>query len=86
MAISGAWPDRGRFSEGAGDRPLFQADHRGRIMTVYKVLRFHIGDRDYRVGDTREAIPAEVAHLVECGVLQEVKMVAPPARKRSAKP
>jgi hypothetical protein len=55
-------------------------------MTVYKVLRFHIGDRDYRVGDTREAIPAEVAHLVEWGILQEVKMVAAPARKRSAKP
>lgn len=55
-------------------------------MTVYKVLRFHIADRDYRTGDTREAIPAEVAHLVASGTLEEVKVVAPTERKRSAKP
>lgn len=55
-------------------------------MTAYKVLRFHIADRDYRAGDTREAIAAEVAYLVASGTLEEVKVVAPPERKRGGKP
>lgn len=54
-------------------------------MTAYKVLRFHIGDRDYQVGDTRHATPVEVAHLVASGTLEEVKVVTPPERKGRAK-
>lgn len=37
----------------------------------YTVLREHLGDRDYRRGDEREADPSSVAHLVALGVLAE---------------
>ena len=37
----------------------------------YTVLREHLGDRDYRPGDEREADPSSVAHLVALGVLAE---------------
>ncbi|MCJ8139509.1 hypothetical protein [Falsirhodobacter halotolerans] len=30
----------------------------------YKVLRHHDGDRAYAPGDTRTAVPGDVAHLV----------------------
>jgi len=35
----------------------------------YKVMRDHIGDQEYRPGDTREAKAADVQHLVRSGVL-----------------
>jgi len=38
-------------------------------MAAYRVLRHHDGDRAYAPGDTREAAPADVAHLVALGVL-----------------
>lgn len=40
-------------------------------MKTYTVMREHIGDRAYVVGDKREANPHEVAHLVANGVLIE---------------
>lgn len=40
-------------------------------MALFKVLRGHLGDRFYAEGDTREAAPADVAHLVRNGVLAE---------------
>ena len=43
----------------------------------YKVARPHIGDKDYAVGDTRTANPAEVAHLVANGVLIDANAVWP---------
>ena len=43
----------------------------------YDVLRDHLGDKPYAKGDKREAIPAEVAHLVRAGVLIEAKVDAP---------
>ena len=33
-------------------------------LQTYKVVREHEGDRRYAVGDTREALPSDVAHLV----------------------
>ena len=39
----------------------------------YTVLREHLGDRDYRPGDEREAEPFSVAHLVALGVLAPVE-------------
>lgn len=38
----------------------------------YKVKRPHLGDKDYKVGDMREAKPNEVTHLVKNGVLEEI--------------
>lgn len=37
----------------------------------YTVNRPHFGDKDYRMGDIREAKPNEVAHLVKNGILKE---------------
>lgn len=59
-------------------------------MQSFNVLRQHYGDRDYLPGDTREADPAQVAHLVAAGVLEEVKVEPPvetkaPARSRAKK-
>lgn len=56
----------------------------------FNVLRQHYGDRDYVPGDTREADPAQVAHLVAAGVLEETKVEPPveaksPARSRAKK-
>lgn len=48
----------------------------------YNVLRQHIGDRDYLPGDTREADPAQVAHLVASGVLEQAK-VEPPVETKA---
>lgn len=38
----------------------------------YIVKRPHFGDKDFKVGDIREAKPNEVAHLVKNGVLEEL--------------
>ena len=46
---------------------------------TFNVLRRHEGDKLYDEGGTREAVPAEVAHLVANGVLQ--KAAAKPANK-----
>ena len=46
-------------------------------MARFKVLRQHYGDRGYEPGDIREADPAQVAHLIASGVLEEVKVQAP---------
>lgn len=43
----------------------------------YTVLREHLGDRDYRPGDEREADPSSVAHLVALGVLAPVDASTP---------
>ena len=42
-------------------------------MKTYKVARPHIGDRFYETGDTREAAPIDVKHLVDAGILVEVE-------------
>jgi hypothetical protein len=47
------------------------------MMARFNVLRQHYGDRDYIPGDTREADPAQVAHLVAAGVLEEIKVEPP---------
>lgn len=44
----------------------------------YTVLREHLGDRDYRRGDEREADPSSVAHLVALGVLAPIDVAADP--------
>lgn len=40
-------------------------------MVKYDVQREHYGDKYYVTGDTREANPAEVKHLVDKGILVE---------------
>ncbi|MBL3561067.1 hypothetical protein [Rhodovulum sulfidophilum] len=52
-------------------------------MQKFKVLRQHLGDRMYLQGDVREAVEADVAHLVAAGVLgaPENKAEAPPEAK-----
>lgn len=37
----------------------------------YVVKRQHFGDKMYYSGDTREADPRDVAHLIKSGVLAE---------------
>lgn len=59
-------------------------------MAEYRVLRGHIGDREYMPGDTREAAPHEVAHLVASGCLEdgaslETKVETVPENKAKAK-
>lgn len=44
----------------------------------YLVKREHLGDRDYRPGDEREANPSSVAHLVALGVLAQIEVAADP--------
>lgn len=59
-------------------------------MKTYKVLRQHIGDREYLPGDMRTAKPTDVAHLVKAGVLSEAgenggeSRSAAASRKRAA--
>lgn len=54
----------------------------------FRVIRQHLGDRMYMPGDTREADPKEVAHLVAGGVIEPVKEraagAAPEGAKRAA--
>ena len=40
---------------------------------TFNVLRRHEGDRLYDEGDTREAVPADVAHLITGGVLTKAE-------------
>lgn len=49
----------------------------------YTVKRSHQGDKWYDEGDTREANPADVGHLVQKGVLVAQK-AAPPLRNKKA--
>lgn len=44
----------------------------------FTVLREHLGDREYRPGDEREADPSSVAHLVALGVLALIDVAADP--------
>ncbi|WP_304615846.1 hypothetical protein [Paracoccus sp. (in: a-proteobacteria)] len=53
-------------------------------MKTYKVARPHIGDRFYETGDTREAAPIDVKHLVDAGILIEPE--ADPAPQREPQP
>ncbi|MGI3169990.1 hypothetical protein ACRARG_12595 [Pseudooceanicola sp. C21-150M6] len=50
-------------------------------MAKFDVKRDHLGDRPYKVGDTRDATKAEVAHLVAKGVLSPVKAAPKPKNK-----
>ncbi|MDW9588672.1 hypothetical protein GOA80_21885 [Sinorhizobium meliloti] len=50
-------------------------------MKTFKVLRQHLGDKQYMPGDTREANPSVVKHLVDAGVLKEAKAAAAKAEK-----
>lgn len=55
-------------------------------MAEYDVQREHYGDKYYVTGDTREANPAEVKHLVDKGVLVEsVKEAKPKTTKTTPK-
>jgi hypothetical protein len=49
---------------------------------TFNVLRRHEGDRLYDEGDTREAVPADVAHLVTSRVLEK----ANPKPRNKAEP
>lgn len=55
------------------------ADHK------YRVVREHIGDKPYAVGDERTASPGDVAHLVP-NVLKDLGPVKAEAEKAEAKP
>lgn len=50
----------------------------------YTVKRDHLGDRPYKVGDTRTAEPYDVRHLVERGILEEKAKPAPKNKSRLA--
>ncbi|RYE81852.1 MAG: hypothetical protein EOP19_17630 [Hyphomicrobiales bacterium] len=52
-------------------------------MQNYRVLRGHEGDRPYVEGETRQADPAAVAHLVG-KVLEPIKGKAEPSPKNKA--
>ncbi|WP_276716887.1 hypothetical protein [Pseudooceanicola nitratireducens] len=58
-------------------------------MAKFKVKRPHIGDREYQVGDVREANSQVVAHLVASGVLEAIEDEAvtsktePPAKDKA---
>lgn len=57
-------------------------------MSKFTVLRRHAAARDYFPGDTREADPDEVRHLVEAGVLEpiEAAKAAPGNKAEGAAP
>lgn len=55
-------------------------------MKPYLVKREHIGDKAYRTGDTREADPAMVRHLVKSGVLVEAKAANEGSTKAAPEP
>ena len=47
-------------------------------MKEYEVLRPHLGDRDYKVGDRRTANPVDVQHLVGTVLKEyETKVIEP---------
>lgn len=45
--------------------------------TTYITRRPHQGDKAYFIGDERVGEPADLAHLVESGVLEEKKRAKP---------
>lgn len=49
-------------------------------MTEYNVMREHYGDKYYQTGDKRTANPADVKHLVDKGVLTELKEEKKPVK------
>ncbi len=61
-------------------------------MADFTVKRQHLGDRMYMPGETREAEPRDVAHLVDNGVLApaeakaEAKAEAPVRNKAATAP
>lgn len=55
-------------------------------MAKYEVMREHHGDRLFQKGEEREADPADVAHLVERGVLAEASAKAAEATQNKAAP
>lgn len=52
----------------------------------YKVARQVYFDRLYAEGETYEGNAADVAHLVQSGVLEPIKAKAEPAPKNKAEP
>jgi hypothetical protein len=52
----------------------------------FQVIRPHLGDRMYNIGEEREAEPGDVAHLVKGGVLVEKSAGKAPANKAEDKP
>ncbi|MBE3637470.1 hypothetical protein [Mangrovicoccus algicola] len=54
-------------------------------MDKFTVIRPHIGDRTYAPGETREADPKRVAHLVEAGVLAKDENAAEAERAAAEK-
>jgi hypothetical protein len=54
----------------------------------FKVIRAHTGDRDYSIGETREATLADVQHLIPktLAPVEEKKSEAPPSNKMEAAP
>lgn len=55
-------------------------------MKTYNVLRQHFGDKLYLPGDEREATPADVAHLVVNGVLEEKSEGQPKNKAKKSAP
>lgn len=53
-------------------------------MQKFKVLRPHVGDKSYAVGDEREADPQEVAGLIG-KVLEPIEVIAPKSSARKKK-
>lgn len=53
-------------------------------MKTYEVLRQHLGDKMYMPGDSREVAQGDVQHLINNGVLREVKAKAEPALSNKA--
>lgn len=51
----------------------------------YNVIRQHLGDKMYMPGDSREASPGEVKHLLANGVIEEAKADPKPANKAEPK-
>lgn len=49
-------------------------------MTEYNVMREHYGDKYYQTGDKRTANAADVKHLVDKGVLTELKEEKKPVK------
>jgi hypothetical protein len=55
-------------------------------MPDYKVLRQHDGDKQYWEGDKRTLPAADAKHLVDLGVLKEIKAKAEAAPLNKAEP
>lgn len=60
-------------------------------MKTYDVRRQHLGDKMYMPGDQRDALPADVAHLVANGVLSDAEpdvatKAEKPVKNKAAKP